>query len=348
MATLIQNGTRASRNPSFAGRTAGTTVYKGGGYVFYSDNPEDVGLQDLADAGKFLNRDTVTGAGLVYLWHHNVTGVTINHALLIHNPNSYPITVTSTNYGLTNYKGSPDTEAWKRYFATTSPKSITINPLGYGTLFQQSVPADNNFGMVARTNVTNSSTGAAASALFFDLTWRTNSGGGTAYADTRSPSMRRGKGATYYNTMTFDTIAPTTTDGIAFKILGSAQYPGIFGTDDLPLIVDPAPATSTNKNVTGLLDGGYGQQHAVTMRIKNSFSTARSFNIYMGREAGFHTFPFVNMAGVSLAHNWVPGGTYVDMISTGVINPGQTAEVFFFVVVPAMSTTPLVIGARPV
>ncbi|TVX88177.1 hypothetical protein [Paenibacillus agilis] len=348
MAVLLNDATKTARTPSWASK-GNSTVVKGGGYVFYSDNPEAVDSIDLADAGKWLSRDTVTGAGLVYLWHHNKTGIAIKHGLTIYNPNNFAIKVTSSNNGRTNHAGNPDSSAWKDYFSGAGATSVVINPLAWGTIFQATIPAGNNFGLVARTNVTNNSTGVAASAIFYDLAWNTNSGGATAFAKNKGTEMRRGKAPTYYNTINFDTLAPTTTNGVAYRICGSTAYPGIFGTDDIPLVTDPAPTIpGQNQNVTGLLDGGYGQQMSVTMKIQNTTSTARKFRIFMGRTTGFYAFPFVNMAGTSVYHNWVGGGSYVDMIETANLAPGATETVSFFLVIPAISTTPFVVGARTI
>lgn len=342
MATVITGQPAVARNPNLAPKGLSKVVSKAGNYVFYSDNPESVDASDLADAGKWLNRDTVTGSGFVYLWHHNASGSTIQHGLYIYNPNNYAIKVETNNYGLTNHVGEPDVVAWEEYFTWKPTLSVVINPLSYGLLFPaRTILAGRNFGILGKTNVTNNSTGAAASAVLYDLVWNTNSSGATAFAATNSPSMRRGKGPSYYNTLEFDTIAPTTTDGIFYHIAGSIAHPGTFGTDDIPLITDPSGA------VSGLLEGGFGQHYFIKMTVRNTTGVARKFRIFLGRTGGFHIFPIVNMGGVTArGSGWTSGGTYVDLIETATIPHGNSETFSFNTAVPAMSTTPLRIGAR--
>jgi hypothetical protein len=278
---------------------------------------------------------------MVYIWHENQTGAAFNHALSIYNPNSFPIKVTSTNYGLTNASSIPDSSAWASYFNTTN-LSVTINANSYGTLFSRSIPNGNNFGIVAKTNVTNSSTGSAAQAVFYDIAWTSNSSGATACAAPYGTEFRRGVGNSYYNEINFDTIAPTdSTNGIAYRIAGSSD--DVFGTSDLVYITDESGQRS------GYLIGSYAQQLSMTFKVKNNFTTTKNFRIFMGTNVGnAYFFPLVNMAGVTQKYDWCDGGMYQDMIDTGSISPGQTVTVSFFTVVPAISSTPFVIGARPI
>lgn len=318
-----------------------SSVYMGGGYLFYSDNPETILPQHLADAGKYLNRATVTGAGQVYLWHANGTAGAITHSLLIYNPNSFSITVTSSNYGLTNGRGLTDTAAWRDYFSGKS-HSKTIPPNGYYAFFSQDVAKGDNVGIVARTNITNTTTGSEASAVFYDLAYVSNSSGGTSPSDPEDPDegRPRGVGSRFYLTVNFDTIAPTTTDGIAYGMAAGNKY-DVFGKDDLVWI--------TGYNSAYAL-GNYGIQHSVTMRVRNDFSSPRNFYIYFGTnvEPGASAFPVVNMYGYTNYANWIPGGSYVDLIQTGTLQPGEIATVPFFMAIGAMSTTPWFVGARPV
>lgn len=343
MATIITGAAAVARTPVAASKGT-STVSKGGGYVFYSDNPEAVDAGDLADAGKWLNRDTVTGAGLVYLWHHNVSGASLQHTLTIYNPNSFAIRVSTNNYGLTNHASNSDVAAWQEYFTWKPTLSIVINPLSYGQLFPaRTIAAGNNFGILGQINITNNATSAAASAVLFDLAWVSNSSGATAFANIKSPTMRRGKAPTYYNTINFAPLSPTDTNGVYYSIAGSTSYPGIFGTDDIPYVTDPSGA------VSGLLYGGYGQQYYINMTIRNTTGTARKFRVFLGRTTGFYIFPIVNMGGSTVrASGWTSGGTYVDMIETNTIPHNGTETFSFYTVIPAISTTPLRIGARTI
>ncbi|MFC4775815.1 hypothetical protein ACFO9Q_03355 [Paenibacillus sp. GCM10023252] len=341
MASLITGSTAVSRSPEWASKGT-STVSKGGGYVFFSDNPEAVDSTDLVDAGKWLNKDTVSGAGFVYLWHHNTTGAPLKHALLVYNPNNFAIKVTSSNHGITNASGDSDSSAWLDYFSgTVTQAPVVINPTSFGVLFQQNINTGNNFGIIAKTNVTNNSTSAAASASFYDVAWVNSYIGATGYAAKKSATMRRGKGPTYYNTISLAAISPSdSVNGVAYQICGSTDYPGVFGTDDLVYITDPAGVCS------GLNHGSYGQQMAVTLKVKNTYSTAKNFKIYMGKTGPGFSFPLINMAGVSLSYKWKAGNTYVDMIDTGSVPANSEVTVSFFLVIPAVSSTPFVIGAR--
>jgi hypothetical protein len=82
----LWNGTPAPRGSS--------SLYVGGGWFFYSNNPESVYSDDLADNGRWLNRTTVWGSGHIYTWHSNQTGGTINNCILIYNPNTFDIKVS--------------------------------------------------------------------------------------------------------------------------------------------------------------------------------------------------------------------------------------------------------------
>lgn len=347
MATVILNGAENQFTPTEASKGT-SSVMKAGGYVFFSDNPESVESQDLADSGKWLLRDTVTGSGFVYSWHQNNCGYPIQHALSVYNPNSYAIRVTSANFGTSNVgSGSSDSEAWEHYFKGINYDSKVINPNSYGTLFHRSsIAHSNNFGFLGQLNVTNSSSGAAASAVLYDIAWRTNSSGATANALPKAPEQRRGKGPTYYNTFYLQTIAPTTSNGIAYRILGSPQHPGIFGTDDLVYITDPTGLRS------GYSMGGFGQHHAVNMTIRNNTNTSRKFHIYIGRPGppteNFSLHVCVHFAGTTVRRDWLTAGKFKDVIATNTLAPGAQEDVSFFMAVPGMSSTPVLLGARAV
>ncbi|EFM08925.1 hypothetical protein PaecuDRAFT_4390 [Paenibacillus curdlanolyticus YK9] len=355
MPTLVTNSLKNALNPTILTSKGASTVNRQGGYCFYSDNPESVtngpalGSFDLVDGGgkRWLNKATVNGAGLVYMWHTNGSGAPFKHALLIYNPNSFAISVSSSNNGLTQSNGGSDIAGWTQYFSGNNhlPTPIVIQPNAFGTIFQQTISAGYNFGIVARTNVVNNSTGAAANAIFYDVAYLNTNIGATDWATLKSPSMRRGVAPTYYNPMNLAEIAPVDTNGIAYRVCGSAANPGVFGTDDIPTVTDYAP---TGNNSTGLLEGGFGQQYAVSMKIKNTFTVSKNFLIMIGKTAasGGSGFPFVNMAGVSQSYAWVGPGYYCDMIDTGPVAAGATITVNFFMVVPAVSSTPVIIGAR--
>jgi hypothetical protein len=76
-------------------------------FFFYSNNPEEIrGNGQLADYGYWLLKSPtnprVKGAGRVFIWHQNFLAQQINEALVIYNPNSFDIVVTSFGAGVTN------------------------------------------------------------------------------------------------------------------------------------------------------------------------------------------------------------------------------------------------------
>ncbi|MBD8497991.1 hypothetical protein [Paenibacillus arenosi] len=368
MATIITGSTAKPRTPTYQPKGT-SSVYKSGGFLFFTDCPEPVGSGDLVDAGKWMNRDTVSGSGFVYSWHHNKAGKTIKHGLLVYNPNSYAIKVSSSNHGTTNLSGSQtDTNAWKNYFSGTVTQSpVVINPNSFGVLFQQSIPNENVFGYLGKVNVSNNGTSAAASAIFYDLAWVNNYIGASEWAPVQGRTFVRGKGAAYYSTIHLAPLAPTDANphGVAYKFASSEKYSSsehtIFGTDDLVYITDPGPTfpvvvkkqdgsgnTETIiRDGSGFNSGAYGQQMAVTMKIKNTYNVSKNFKIYMGKTGGGgFSFPLINMGGVSQSYAWVPKDSFVDIIDTGTIPANSEATITFFLVIPAMSSTPFVIGAR--
>lgn len=338
MATLVTGSSAINRSPSWAA-IGSSSVSFGGGYLFYSNSPETVYSSALADNGCWLNRASVTGEGQVYLWHNNSTGSQINSLLLIYNPNTYAIKVTSTNHGTSNIYNGNDSSAWVSYFITSSI-STTINAGSWGSMFAQTIPASNNFGVVARTNVTNNSSGAAASAVFYDIAYISNSSGATTFAapNTGQRGHSTGSKSGFYNTLSFNTITPTdSTNGIGYKIGASSDT---FSGNDLVYLTDDSGQT------TGDLDGSYGQQLVIILPIHNGTSSARSFRIFIGSTGGL-SYPLVNLNGSSASYASTNPYYYRDVIDTGTIAIGDTTTVTFFLVVPAIASTPYVIGARP-
>lgn len=328
---LSPSSTANSLSPTQASGTPSATL--GGGFLFYSNNPETVPSTARADSGKYLSRQTVTGSGQIYTWHENGTGGTVTSTILVYNPNSYPITVSSSNNGITNSKGVSDTSAWVNYLKGTSPVSISIAPGKYDNLFVQSIPNGNNFGVVARLNVVNSSTLASASAVLWDLVYTSDSSGGTAQAEL-SGGKQNGYGSVgSYNYLNFPTIAPTTTNGLTFSIGYNGDN---FGSLDI------VPVTGAS---SGRIEGSYGSQFYITMPIQNTDSVSRTFRVFLGDTGGF-LFPVVNGYGGVVAYkDWVSAGTYVDVVDVTI--PGSTTQTINFTVMfGAIGAAPIKIGAR--
>lgn len=302
----------------------------GGGFLFYSNNPESVTESALADKGCWLNRQSVSGAGQVYLWHQNDTGKYIRSVVSIYNPNSYSINVTSTNYGTTNANGESDMNAWKKYLQTPSPIPITIAPYSYGSLFDQYVAPGNNFGVVARLNIT--SGGSPAGAIVYDLAYEYDSSAAWRIA---SPSGDKecGIGYGFYNSLNFGAIAPKDTLGLYY---GFGYYEDSFNGNDLVEI--------TGGNSTGKIEGSFGQQLVITLPVRNSFNTTRTFRIAVGSRGGA-TIPVVNAYNAIGSKGWVSAYNAVDLIEAEI--PGnQTTNLTFTLMICAISASPLYIGAR--
>ncbi|MFB9329180.1 hypothetical protein ACFFSY_24865 [Paenibacillus aurantiacus] len=344
--TLLSNQSSVKRSPSFS--LTGTASLSG--YLFYSQSPETIDATDLADAGKWLNKNAVSGSGQVYTWHNNAAGATITNHILIYNPSSTDtIVVTSSNYGTSNNTDT-DSLAWKDYLTYgRAAKTVEIGPGNYGSLFSQSIVSGANFGIVARTNVTKKGTSTAASAIFYDIAYKdpAKSGNASAYAtaDPSSSLRKRGLGNGYYTTLRLPVISPTeSTNGIAFKFGATGDS---FNGADMPYITDDAPSTAGN--TSGNVAGSYGQQFDISFVVQNTTSVARSFRVYAGSIGGT-SYPFTYMGGNMSYYptysSGAPGFYFKDIIDTGVLQPGASTTVSFFYTVPAMSSAPNVIGVR--
>lgn len=330
--------TPLSPSPGFTG----TAELNTSEFFFYSNSPETLDSSDLADNGKFLNRVSVTGRGQIYTWHHNNVGRTIKNSILIYDSNSFPVKVSVSNYGKTNTSntGAPDVDAWKSYYDGTST-SVTVAAGGYGNLFLTDIPNRNNFGIIARVNVTNSNTSAAATVTMFDLAYISNSGGGTAFAtpDPASSKRLRGLGKGFYAYLQFPTLTPTNTTGCGITIAAKTDF---FSGDDCSYITDPSGAFSD------LLAGAYGQQYNITVPIKNTTGTTRKFRIFIGSRGG-NCFPFVNFGnGIASYKSAAAALHYRDVIETDSIGNGATTSISFSTVVTALASTPYLIGARTI
>jgi hypothetical protein len=343
MATLLSNQSAVARNPVIQPKGTSTVSFNTSSYkyFFYTDNPEAVTTACLADNGKWLNRASVNGNGQVYTWHQNKTGSTINMCLLIYNPNTYGITLNVTNYGTTRSSSViPDSAAWANYMAGQST-STTVAAGGYGTLFLASVPNNYVYGILARINITNSSTGASASATFYDLAYISNSGGATAAAPV-SGSTVRGKAPSHYTTINFAALTPPTgVNGVGYTI--GAAYDTFSGSD-------MAYVTDESGQASGSILGCYGQQIIVNLPITNTTGTARNFRIFIGTQASpGKAFPFASIGGSSITYtSGINAGLVRDVIDTGTIANNSTTTVSFTTAVPAVSSTAYIIGVRAV
>jgi hypothetical protein len=316
----------------------GGTVTKEGGFLFYSNNPEYVYYSDLADRGCWLNRAEVKGSGQVYTWHNNATGTEIKSYLSITNPHRTSIFIESSHYGLTNALHATDAKAWKNYFDSNQTAiKVEVKPGETVQLFKQSIDRYNNFGIVAALNITDIN-GNPATALLKDIAHNYPGNHTYKYARSDGTSRNRGVGSSYQTTITFKPVALTGNNYFTFS-LGSAN--DSLNGEDLLEIKD-----GSNNN-EGLLAGNYGQIMTINIAIKNAYKADQNFGIFIGSIGGY-SYPFVRLEETSLVSFPVkPFRTY-DMIQSGKIDLGSIKTVSFDLVIPALSSTPLIIGVHPI
>jgi hypothetical protein len=342
MATLIKNSNPAAYSIStYQSKGSSTTSRNTAEFLFFSDCPETLTTAHLADQGKWLNKATVSGTGQIYHWHLNSTGSSIYTCLGIYNQNNFTIKVNVPNYGTTlGTAGSvpSDSAAWQSYFQGQST-SVTVAAGAYGNLFLKSVPNNCVYGVVAKASITNNSTGASASAVFYDLAYTSNSGNATAFAAAQSGGFQRGHGDGFYQTINFAAIAyGSETNKKGYKIGSTGD---VFSGSDLSNITDDSGSTS------GPLNGAYGQIFVVNLPITNNTSASRAFRVFIGSNGG-QSFPFVYMNGDLAVYGSTDPYYGRDVIQTGLIGANSTATVSFSTVVPASSSTPYVIGVYPI
>lgn len=337
MPSVILNDTSPllSLDPDWGTGTPSANIT--GGFLYYSNNPETVLTRDIADRGKWLSRHTCYGSGQLYTWHSNnvdIGGGTIISTILVYNPSSTDsITITSSNYGTTNAVGPSDATAWVNYLNTTTPLSLTLGPGQYGNMFPMVVDYNAHFGVVARLNITITGTSTPASAVIWDLAYQTNSGGATAQADPVTSRQSGYSSIGSYNYLNFPSVSPTTNDGLMYHFGYNTDS---FGGSDL---------VDVTGNVSGKVEGSYGSQFNVTIPVHNSFSTPRTFRVFLGSTGG-PSFPVVNgYAGVIAKREWVTPHYSVDLIDA-TINPGATETINFTLMMAAMSASPYIFGAR--
>lgn len=334
---LLTNQSPVSRSRSFGSGSPSVTIDTSK-FFFYSNSPETLGTEDLADNGKYLNIASVNGTGQIYTWHRNGTGTTMKNCILVYNPNSYAVKVTVETYALTNYSYvGPDSAAWETYFRETQSTSITVAARGYGNLFLRNIAAGYTFGIIARVKITNVSTGANAGVTLYDLAYISNSGGGTSLAEKEGDTKARGKGAGYVVNITFPTMSPDA-GGYYGYILGK--------TTDSMSGADCVPITDPETGVATLLAGAYGEVLKIRIPIKNSTGAARKFRIYIGSIGGA-ACPFAYYGGAFARYSSTnAAGTYIDVIETDTIANGSTSIIEFTTVVTAVASTPYIIGVR--
>ncbi len=319
----------------------GGSVTPQSGFLFYSNNPESVYDRALADNGCWLNLAPVSGHGQVYVWHRNATSQTITAELCIINPsNSTDIIISTSNYALTNGIGVSDVTSWDAYLGSNQPSiAMVIKPGQSVALFKQKVAPNSNFGIIAAVQVSYT-TGVAAPAIFVDQAY-SNYIAATKYAELDNGITGcRGVGSYYQNTLSFDPITMTSKNYSAYYI--AAKNDSFDGKDLLKLI-----DYGSTHDKESLLEGNYGQMMKIVLPIKNRYKNNQNFAIFIGSTGGY-AFPFVRLQENSFVSFPVKPWMAYDMIETGEMPLGSTETVSFTLVIPALSSTPLVIGVHPI
>jgi len=220
-------------------------------FFFYSNNPEEIrGNGQLADSGYWLLKSPtnprVKGGGRVFIWHQNFLAQRINEALVIYNPNSFDIVITSFGAGVTNT--GDGIAAWYSYFQGGGPV-VTVPAGGFRNLFAQTVEPDITgrgggiYGVVATIKATDTSLQNIAEVELYDLAWIVDSGGATQQAASVGPQVR-GMGTGYNIIVSINQM--NVTDAIAtpqgFTVAANTlSAPDSFHGDDVPYVYDPDP-----------------------------------------------------------------------------------------------------------
>lgn len=317
-------------------------------FFFYSNYPEQITINDTADKGYYLNKvENIKGYGQVYCWHQNVSKKTLNHCLLIYNPNNFQVKIDVPNCGLTAAYGEPpDSTAWKNYCVGPKGQGVTVPAGGYANMFLRSISNNNVVGIVARFNITKTDGSAipGTGVTIFEMAYETNSGGAQKPAPANhsdDATRTRGRGAGFYATMTAPTIRLTSsngTQGVSFWIGSSDDN---FNGTDCSVITPVGGALS------GRLPGAFGQQLKITIPIQNGYSQTRNFRVCIGSRGG-KCCPFVYFNNqVSTFTQLVEYDYYRDMLEVEIPANSQ-ANVEFTTVIPAATAAPYSICVRAV
>lgn len=310
------------------------------GFLFYCDRPEPVMLEDLADSGKWLNKADVKGVGQVYSWHKNETNNDIKSCLLIHNPNSFDVTIDVKRYGLTEITDGPDTKAWEEFLKGSNSTKIDVKANSFSNLFLRGIKKSKIFGSIAELEIVKKGTIEEATVTLYDLAYIKDekSGNGSAYATSDARHLR-GVGSTYGTVLSPSTIEIINTA----KVLEIGCPRSSFYEKELIKVMDESTDTSS------ILLGCFGQQIDVSLIVKNSSGSTGNFKIFMGSKGGPSHPVFKLDDGSSHYRNWVSSDNVqraADLIDIGTINNGESKMINFSFAVSGMGSAPFIIGVR--
>lgn len=300
---------------------------KSGGFLIYSNSPEKVTSTELADDGKWLCREQVSGNGRIATWHTNGSGASFTNAILLYNPNNVAITVSiSKLQQTTNYNDAAKSLSYMEGIGTSKTFS-NIPAYGYQVLASMSISSGANFGMIM--DVTNSS---GKSIYIYDLAYTSNSGGATAGAIRQGTKVR---GKCSNNTTTID--------------LGTITYAGspvgkrLFSNGDTRCLT--LTDSSSNPAVSLILNGNYGTVTTFKLKVVNSSGSTKQLRVGFG-SAGTGLFYAAKMSynnqDSAQYGDWIPQEEVRGAIDLGSMTDGASKEFYFDFMVTSMASTPAV------
>ncbi|MCL2497685.1 MAG: hypothetical protein FWF06_03615 [Symbiobacteriaceae bacterium] len=354
MATLLTPVIAGS--PSFPSATlkGGTLAKKSGDYFFYSNYPEQITAEHIADSSKkvFLNSANVSGDVHVYAWHQNMIEAQGYGALHITNRGSTNLKIEVLNSGLTN-NVFQDTSAWSTYFGSRKAESYFVDP-GYSIqLFRQTVLHMKPYGYIAHLRITG---GSARLQDVFYTSFPDDPINQAQRTQAYEEDCFRGSCSGYIYDLTTPVITVNSSNIVDFICFGKkndgSYVHNSFGNNDMADMNSGGPS-----NTGGKLSGCFGQILRFKMRIKNGYASnsgEKSFKISLcGRGGNTHmlvglttaTHTFTDPQTVKTLSD-ITTHTFYDFIKTDPISPGTTSEVTFFTVVPAGSNGPYALSAH--
>ncbi len=249
------------------------------------------------------------------------------------------ITVKTNQYALTTGVGASDVAAWDSYLGSSQTSiSVSVKPGQCVELFKQAVARENNFGLIAALDITDTE-GNPAKAILEDVVYNKNISAAKYAKLDEGINGGRGVGLSYQNTITFEPIKMSESNDYTLYNIGAIN--DSLNGKDLVKIKD------CSNQMESLLEGNYGEVMTIILPIKNFYKDQQNFGIFIGSTGGY-SFPFVRLQENSFVASPVKPFTAYNMIQTGKMAFGSSEKVSFTLVIPALSSTPLIIGIHPI
>lgn len=334
-------------NPTqaFPAPIKGGSVSNNQKFFFYCNYPEKVVNSSRADGGysKYLASETVTGEGHVYSWHHNITGMTVKHAMLVVNDSlTNTLSVDVINQGTTSCTLSVanDLSGWASYLSQKLSQTFTVLPGKFICLFEHTVNSDCCSGIIGHIKITGGS--ARLQDVFYSA------------APTIVPSSLAPK----YDNYDDNRVRGLSTAGYVFTL--TTPLINAYGNThtEMAVIGKPSEGSFNDADMSTIagkrLIGCYGQIMNFKMQVGNNSGVAKKLRIGMASRGGvgYYLAGFTSDATFTNAHTIYTKPTpstpheYVDIIETDTINPGYSQTINFFTVITGGSTAPYALSVR--